>query len=111
MDGVPFKSKDSAPEGGMTGETTQKAHDSALAGFPNPPKVEVVRNPDEAGILGPVSRIPEGVTLDDGRIFIFADNITNQEALDRVVFHEVVYRGARIELEGLTDFGTMKAIM
>lgn len=56
-------------------------------------RVEVFRNPAEAGLQAPPGLDPAGVLLDDGRVLLFADNIAGELDVFRTVFHELFHLG------------------
>lgn len=62
-------------------------------GIANVVRIEVFRNPVEAGIEAPANLNPSGVVTPDGRVVIFTDNISSDIEVFRTVFHELFHLG------------------
>lgn len=56
-------------------------------------RIEAFGNPADAKLPVPTGLVPAGVLLNDGRIFLFADNIASEIDAFRVVFHELFHLG------------------
>lgn len=56
-------------------------------------RVEAFRNPTDANLTTPDGVVPAGVTLNGGRILLFADNIGSEIDVFRTLFHELFHLG------------------
>lgn len=56
-------------------------------------RVEAFRNPTAANLTTPDGVVPAGVTLNGGRILLFADNIGSDIDVFRTLFHELFHLG------------------
>ncbi len=93
----------SAP-GKMSLDAIQKAAQTAVKGVPNAPDIEVVANPAAAGITVAPGVSPMGGTLPDGRILLFADQISSVIDVHQTVFHELFHRGAKVRFDRNADY-------
>lgn len=90
-------SQGGVPSGGqsVTAEQTKKIVQKVLRtlGIADVVRIETLGNPADAGLTAPDGVVPAGVTLEDGRILIFADNIGSEIDVFRTVFHELFHLG------------------
>lgn len=89
-----FSTADRQPAKSVSMEKAQEVADKALSGLGlnGVVSIRTFSKASDAGIAAPEGVIPMGTTV-DGRIFLFAENLADELAVFRTVFHEVFHLG------------------
>ncbi len=94
-----YSTGEAGPGRGLSLEEAQQAVQEALAGFPNPPPVDVVARSAELGVGAPDGVM--GVTrVKERRIVIVAGSHRSAGAVAETLFHEMFHLGLRNVLPG-----------
>ena len=91
---VLFRSSTDGQPGSMSADQVQKAVEDALQDMGSP-TVEVVSSSEFFGGQPPVSGVPKGGTMPDGRVVVFHDQALSPIDVARTVFHELFHRGIK----------------